>query len=213
MGDRIQQRLDDDVADMPLFHGNNKDTIKASTFIDRIQQGIDSLNWTPAQAFSYFRNALRSDADDWLHTQMHMFPDVAETWTVYKPFFCEKYGVATIQHTFFHKVHTLSLASCDNKLDKYYRHISDTMNGAKEAFLRPVITFPVNDDLWDDDAVVRAGHTAYVTAALLGNTNRIFAYLEAEAYINGLPQHMYDKIKNKVAIITSAQMHQYLVKD
>ena len=121
MGDNnhIHHRLDDNVADIPLFHGNDTlDTVKARMFMDRIQQGIDSLNWTPVQAFSYFPNALRTDADDWIHSIMYTHPEYVQDWTVYRPLFCQKYEVASIPHTFIHKVVTLTLASCHNKLDK-----------------------------------------------------------------------------------------------
>ena len=90
MAECIQHRLDDDVVDIPLFHGNDTlDTVKPSTFMDRIQQGINTLAWTLVQAFSYFRNALRNDADDWLHTIMYSHPEYALNWMIYKPLFCQ----------------------------------------------------------------------------------------------------------------------------
>ena len=65
MGDdanRIQQLINNHVADIPLFYGDTKkDTIKASIYVDRIE-----LYWSIQDAFTYFQNYVRGEADDWL---------------------------------------------------------------------------------------------------------------------------------------------------
>ena len=105
-----------------------------------------TLTWTPAQAFSYFRNALRNDADDWLHCIMDGHPEFAHTWTIFRPLFSQKYDVQAIPHTFIHKIVNLTLASCDNKLDKYYQKVGETINSAKESFIHPDVEFPDGND-------------------------------------------------------------------
>ena len=142
---------------------------------------------------------------------MFAHPEHALNWTIYKPLFCQHYDIASIPHTFIHKVTQLTLASCNNSLQKYHRKICETMAGAKERFTNPDVTFPVaNAHFADAD---RAAHTEFVNASMLGNTNQIFNFLTVKAFINGLPQNDYDRLKNKVQITTATQMLDYLVKD
>ena len=76
---RIQQRLNDDIADIPLFHGNkNIDTIKPATYVERIKQGISSLAWMQAQAFTYFKNSIKSSTANWLDTWLSFNRNAAQ---------------------------------------------------------------------------------------------------------------------------------------
>ena len=213
MANRIQERMDDDVADIPLFHGNSKDTINASTFINRIEQGIESLAWTPAQAYMYFRNALRSDADDWIAGILYLEPNIVRNWTIFRPRFSQEYEISSIRHTFIHKVTSVTLAACDNKLNKYVRQIGETINGAKDVFIHPVVPAALPVDAAVFPAASNAVHLAYLNGLIRANTDTVFEFLAAETYIDGLPQLDYDKLKNKVLITTTHQMHTYLVND
>ena len=61
----IQQRVDEDTANVPSFHGNFKDVITLPVFINRIDMGIETLLWTQQVAFTYFSNALKDVAAAW----------------------------------------------------------------------------------------------------------------------------------------------------
>ena len=87
--------------------------------------------------------------DDWFHTLIFMHPEYVHNWTVFRLLFSQKYQVTAIPHTFIHKVLTITLDSCNNSLNKYMRKISEAMNGAKESFLRPEVTFPDDDEMLD----------------------------------------------------------------
>ena len=78
---RIQQHIDENIADIPLFFGDPKlDTVKASTYIDRIDQGITLLDWTTEDAFSYFLNSVSGNAEEWLKSYLFNFKDTAVTY-------------------------------------------------------------------------------------------------------------------------------------
>ena len=64
---RIQQRINDNIADVPIFYGQpTKDTVTLKFFVSRIDQGVSALNWTQANAYTYFKNALKANAACWL---------------------------------------------------------------------------------------------------------------------------------------------------
>ena len=64
---RIQQRINDNIADVPFFYGQPaKDTVTLKFFVSLIDQGVSALNWTQADAYNYFKNALKSTAACWL---------------------------------------------------------------------------------------------------------------------------------------------------
>ena len=51
----IQQRIFDTIADVPIFYGQPaKDTVTLNFFVSRINQGVTALNWTQADAYTYF---------------------------------------------------------------------------------------------------------------------------------------------------------------
>ena len=64
----LQQLQDKDTSTIPLFYGNQKDTVTLQCFINRIDTGIRTLNWTQHIAFTYFQNATRSTAAAWLES-------------------------------------------------------------------------------------------------------------------------------------------------
>ena len=47
---RIQQRINDNIADVPIFYGQPaKDTVTLKFFVSRIDQGVSALNWTQGE--------------------------------------------------------------------------------------------------------------------------------------------------------------------
>ena len=62
----IQHRINDNIADVPIFYGQSaKDTVTLNFFLSCIDQGVTALNWTQADAYTYFKNALKSTAACW----------------------------------------------------------------------------------------------------------------------------------------------------
>ena len=65
--ERIQQRINDNIADIPVFYGQpEKDTITLKYYVSRIDQGVSALAWTQANAFVAFKNYVKGPAADWL---------------------------------------------------------------------------------------------------------------------------------------------------
>ena len=78
----IKQRINDNHTDIPLFFGEKAlSTVTGAAYIDRIKQGTTSLTWTPADAFSYFKNSIWGRANDWLIDIRSDNKKLAQTWT------------------------------------------------------------------------------------------------------------------------------------
>ena len=203
----IQQSLNEDIADIPLFYGiPDIDTIKPATFMDHIEQGITSLAWTPAQAFTYFRNALQGKADNWLRNTLYSYPDLALTWTVYKPLFCKKFDIVSVKNMFINKVAKLTLTSCKNNLDEYFRQVNNTIHSQMERFIAPTVDYPANPDFTNE-------HRTFVAAVIKRNCSDIFESLKVKCVINGLPQTNFDRLKNKAGMNTAIKMFTFLDRD
>ena len=127
--ERIQQRINDHIADLPFFFAQKaKDTVSLQTYISRIEQGIEALEWTQENAFTYFKNSLRGDAAQWLVSTLSDFPDIDKTWTVYKPLFREAFGDTTDEIVFAQEIGTLTIGQFDNNLIQYYAAITKAID-------------------------------------------------------------------------------------
>ena len=91
----LQQQQDKDTSTIPLFYGNQKDTVTLQCFINRIDTGIRTLNWTQNIAFTYFQNATRSTAAAWLESFLVDNPDTAREWQAVKQHFRKAFGDTT----------------------------------------------------------------------------------------------------------------------
>ena len=70
--DRIQQRINDNIADIPIFYGQpDKDTITLKYYVSRIDQGVSALNWTQGNAYVAFKNYLKGAAANWLASHVY----------------------------------------------------------------------------------------------------------------------------------------------
>ena len=66
MADRIQQRINDNISDLPIYYCKaDKDTITLKYFISRVDQGVSTLQWTQARAFNYLKNHSKALNADW----------------------------------------------------------------------------------------------------------------------------------------------------
>ena len=89
----IQQWINDNIADLPIFYGQPaKDTVTLKFFVSRIDQGITALNWTQSDAYTYFKNALKSTAACWLDSWSTFNRDKLLEWEVVKPDFRKVFG-------------------------------------------------------------------------------------------------------------------------
>ena len=93
---RIQQRFNDNIADLPTFYGRpEKDTVTLKYFVSRIEQGVTTLGWTQANAYTYFTNSIKSTAANWVDHHVYCHPDEAHEWNIIKPFFRKAFGDKT----------------------------------------------------------------------------------------------------------------------
>ena len=86
--DIIQQRINDNIADVPVFYGQpEKDTITLKYYVWRIYQGVTALKWTQANTFVAFKNSVKGPAGDWLNSFLALNRAMAQEWNVVKPYF------------------------------------------------------------------------------------------------------------------------------
>ena len=138
----IQQRLNNNNDDIPLFCGNATiNTIKPARHVKRIEQGISTVAWTQALAFFYFRNSVRNNADNWLRNFLPYYPNAELTRAKSKPLLCKCFGVSCLKNTFITKMSKLTLIKYKNNLDKYYKAINDIITAEKECYLTATIEY------------------------------------------------------------------------
>ena len=64
---RIQQRINYNIAHLPMFYGRpEKDMVTLEYFVAHIEQGVTTLGWTQADAYTYFTNLIKSTAANWV---------------------------------------------------------------------------------------------------------------------------------------------------
>ena len=79
-----------EVVKLPDFYGDPaKDTITALEFMARIDECQITNEWNDITTFSYFRLALRGQADKWLSSVVHhlQLTPAQKTWTRIRPMF------------------------------------------------------------------------------------------------------------------------------
>lgn len=203
--DRIQNRIDDNVADVPSFHGNYKDTITLKAYLSRIDQGITTLGWTQQTAFTYFSNSVKSVAAAWLECYLTDNPDTPRTWQEVKPDFRKAFGDVTDPVVFAQELCNIKPEHHGNCLFTYYAAITRAVNLHQEEFLTPPAQppLPQGHNLDEDQQtlvgnIYRQAHTAAVRS--------IHTKLRQEFFLNGLPKKQLDLIGNKPHLTTVNQM-------
>ena len=141
--DRIQQRINDNIADIPIFYGQpDKDTITLKYYISRIDQGVTALNWTQENAYVAFKNSLKGPAANWLGYFSSISRDTALTWEAYKPHFRKAFGDKTNPMVFANTMFNIKLANGSSNIYNYVAQITDVMTLHIEKYLASVIAFP-----------------------------------------------------------------------
>ena len=80
-----QRRWNDSVSDLPIFHGNDKDTITAESIVARVEAAANTLTWDDEQTYNNFSLAMRSNAEKWLTLQSDIRgADFRKSWAIHQ---------------------------------------------------------------------------------------------------------------------------------
>ena len=117
---RIQQIINDNIADLPTFYsiaetGNNS----LKYYISRVDQGVSSLGWTQVQAFTYFRNSIKSSAANWLDTWLLFNRNAALKWANVQPHFFKAFGDKSHPMVFANPMFNIKLSNYNSNLFDY----------------------------------------------------------------------------------------------
>jgi hypothetical protein len=204
MANLAQNRIDDNTANIPTFHGEpSKDTITLSAFINRINRAKDMLAWTEATAFQYFEGAVRGSALSWLEHWRSDNRDVQHTWTLVKKDFRRNFGDFTEESTFAQDISNVTLASFGGDFNKYYARVVKLVDLHNEYFLNLPIPFQ-DDHGFDDDQIDQIAVIVHKTLHVVHDR------LKKEYFMNGLPKDMIKKIADKPELTKPPQMVEYL---
>ena len=200
----LQQQQDKDTSTIPLFYGNQKDTVTLQCFINRIDTGIRTLNWTQNIAFTYFQNAARSTAAAWLESFLIDNPNTAREWQTVKPHFRKAFGDTTDPIIFAQEVFHIRPQQFNNSLFEYYNAISRAVKLHEEEFTPPPLPpLPEDHQLTNEEvAFVTTTHeNAYKLAV-----QTVHAKLRKEFFLNGLSKTQLDLVVDKPHINTVHEM-------
>ena len=200
----LQQQQDKDTSTIPLFYGNQKDTVTLQCFINRIDTGIRTLNWTQNIAFTYFQNAARSTAAAWLESFLIDNPNTAREWQTVKPHFRKAFGDTTDPIIFAQEVFHIRPQQFNNSLFEYYNAISRAVKLHEEEFTPPPLPpLPEDHQLTNEEVafVTTIHENAYKLAV-----QTVHAKLRKEFFLNGLSKTQLDLVVDKPHINTVHEM-------
>jgi hypothetical protein len=200
----LQQLQDKDTSTIPLFYGNDKDTVTLQCFINRIDTGVSTLAWTQRIAFTYFQNATRSTAAAWLESFLMDNGDVPQQWQDIKPHFRKAFGDSTDPIVFAQEVFHIRPHQFNNSLFDYYNAISRAVKLHEEEFTPPPLP-PLPDDHQLTAEEVIFVTTTHQNAYKLA-VQTVHAKLRKEFFLNGLSKTHLDLVSNKPHIKTVHEM-------
>ena len=202
--ERIQQRINDNIADIPIFYGQpDKDTITLAYYVSRIDPGVSALTWTQANAYVAFQNSLKGAAADWLNYFSTLNRQIAKEWNTIKPHFRKAFGDKTDPMVFANSMFNIKLTG---NVYTYAATITDIMNLHIEKYLASAIAFP-------------AGHTysaaqqLEIKSFLDAGFHEVHDDLIKEFFLGGLPQETKIKVANKPNMDTVGQIIDFLVNE
>ena len=200
----LQQLQDKDTSTIPLFYGNQKDNVTLQCFINRIDTGIRTLNWTQNIAFTYFQNATRSTAAAWLESFLTDNPAIPQQWQTVKPHFRKAFGDTTDPVIFAQEVFHIRPNQFNNSLFDYYNAISRAVKLHEEEFTPPPLPqIP-------DDHDFTAQEVAFITTTHQNAYNlaiqTVHAKLRKEFFLNGLSKTQLELVVDKPHITTVHEM-------
>ena len=205
--DRIQQRIDENVADLPFFYGRpDKDTITLKHYISRVDQGIDALGWTQAQAYLYFANSIKSTAANWLEHHLTEHPNLAKHWNIVKPFFRRAFGDATDQMVFASDLSSIKIEAYGHNLYDYVAAVTKMCNLHCEKYLQADLVLPQGHGLNEAAQLIcrNAVHSAFKT---------VHDDLRKEFFILGLTDKQKEKITDKPELNTCGKILDFLKRE
>ena len=132
---RIQQRINDNIVDLPIFYGRpEKDTVMLKFFVSRFDQGITALNWSQVDTFNYFKNALKLTAANWLDSWSTFNRGEVLEWAVVKLFFRKAFGDKINPMVFTSTMFDIKLANFNESLYDYTNAITKVLTLHTENF-------------------------------------------------------------------------------
>jgi hypothetical protein len=111
------RRYNDQVSELPQFFGSSKDTMTATTMVDKVETARAALTWTPEQTFNFFRVALQDNAQDWIKATKLIDPAYTETWVWIKPRFIKAFDTTMDESKVFLICKELAMKDNENPRD------------------------------------------------------------------------------------------------
>ena len=108
----------------------------------RIEQGVTTLGWTQADAYTYFTNSVKSSAASWVDHHTYCNPDEIHEWNTIKPSFREAFGDKTDPMVFANTMFGIKLANFDNDLYDYSSAVSKKMTLHNEKWVDKPVPLP-----------------------------------------------------------------------
>ena len=205
----IQITIDKEIASIPIFYGNYKDTETLASYVARIDQGISALNWSEETAFTFFSNSVKGRARAWLDCYLTDNPLLPRRWIDFKPFFRKAFGDVSDPIVFAQELCNIKLEQHGNCLYTYYAEITKAVNLHQEKFITPPPqpAIPANLEMDEDQIefvgiIYRQTHSNAVQA--------IHTTLRREFFLNGLPKKLLDLVAHKTHLQTVNDMIEYL---
>ncbi len=206
--DRMQQRINDNIADLPFFYGEtDKDTVSLKHYISRVDQGVATLTWTQAQAFVYFKNSLKGAASDWLDGQISDNRNRALQWDLFKPAFRTAFGDTADEIVFASEIGNIKLTQFDGNLFKYYAAITRMINLHQEPLLA------ANLRQLPDNHGLNAANLLLLREIHKDAVFMCHDLMKKEFFISGLSKAQQDRIANKPHLVTASDIMMHLKRN
>ena len=204
---RIQQRIDENVADLPFFYGRKeKDTVTLKHYISRVDQGVAALGWTQAQAYVYFTNSIKDKAANWLEYHLEENRDIARSWEVIKPAFRRAFGDTTDQMVFASDLSSIKIEKYNNDLYDFAAAVTRICKLHNEKYQNAALVLPNGHGL---DA---AGQLV-CRNAVLAAFNTVHDDLRKEFFIMGLNEKQKSLIHNKPELNTMSLLLEFIKRE
>lgn len=205
----IQITIDKEIASIPIFYGNYKDTETLSSYIARIDQGISALHWSEETAFTFFSNSVKGRARAWLDCYLTDNPLLPRRWIDFKPFFRKAFGDVSDPIVLAQELCNIKLEQHGNCLYTYYAEITKAVNLHQEKFITPPPQPAIPADLvMDEDQIEYVGTIYRQTHS--DAVRAIHTTLRREFFLNGLPKKLLDLVAHKTHLQTVNDMIEYL---
>ena len=207
--DHIRIGVDSEIAKIPVFHGNYKDTDTLISYIGRIDQGVSHLGWSQETAFTFFSNSVKGRARAWLQCYQTDNPQLPKTWQDFKPCFRKAFGDFTDPIVFANELCNIRPEQHGNCLYTYYEQITNAVNLHQEKFITPPPQPQLPNELDFDEEQVVFVQNLYVQTHK-NSVLAIHTQLRKEFFLNGLSKKHLDLVANKPHLQTVNDMIEYI---